>query len=66
MEKRLKLYDFQVTQVAARGTVNAKTVRNFLADPTRMKAATRSRVETALRDLGFLPAAEAHAKRGGP
>jgi DNA-binding LacI/PurR family transcriptional regulator len=49
-----KLRDFEVTKVAAQAVCQRETVRRFFLDPDRMKPATRARVETALRELGFL------------
>jgi DNA-binding LacI/PurR family transcriptional regulator len=48
-----KLHDFEVTRVAAEAICKRETVRTFLRDPSRMKPATRARVEAALQALGY-------------
>jgi DNA-binding LacI/PurR family transcriptional regulator len=48
-----KLYDFEVTRVAAQALCKRETVRAFLTRPGRMRPATRARIEVALRTLGY-------------
>jgi DNA-binding LacI/PurR family transcriptional regulator len=58
-----KLHDFEVTKAAALAVVKRETVRKFFVQPERMQPSTRSRVETALRSLGYLTDAPAGAPR---
>ena len=48
-----KLHDFEVTRVAAQAICKRETVRAYLSRPDRMKAATRARVEAALKALAY-------------
>ena len=54
-----------IKQVAARAGVSPGTVSNVLNRPERVAAATRARVERAIRELGFVRNGSASTLRAG-
>ncbi|WP_067176959.1 LacI family DNA-binding transcriptional regulator [Microtetraspora niveoalba] len=54
-----------IKEVAARAAVSPGTVSNVLNRPEKVAAATRARVEAAIRDLGFVRHASASSLRAG-
>lgn len=51
-----------IYDVAERAQVSIATVSRVLNSPEQVNARTRERVQTAIRDLGFVPRAEASAR----
>ena len=54
-----------VTDVAARAGVSAKTVSNVLTGAFHVKPETRDRVESAMRELQYVPNLSARGLRNG-
>ncbi|MEU4833971.1 substrate-binding domain-containing protein [Streptosporangium sp. NPDC023615] len=54
-----------IKEVAARAGVSPGTVSNVLNRPEKVAASTRSRVETAIRELGFVRHGSASSLRAG-
>ncbi|MET0661937.1 MAG: LacI family DNA-binding transcriptional regulator [Ilumatobacteraceae bacterium] len=57
--------DARIKDVAAMAGVSIGTVSNVLNRPERVRAATRSRVEGAIAELGFVPNGSARQLRDG-
>jgi DNA-binding LacI/PurR family transcriptional regulator len=53
-----KLFDFEVTKVAAQALCKRETVRKYFTSPDRMLPSTRARIESALQALGYIGAGD--------
>jgi DNA-binding LacI/PurR family transcriptional regulator len=53
-----KLYDYEVTRVAAQAFCKRETVRKYFNSPERMLPGTRARIEAALQALGYVGAGD--------